>query len=196
MTHAQPFPSNPRAWTSPYVSALALAAALAATTLAYQPAQAQMETVLYSFKSVTDGALPSAGVIRDGAGNLYGTTINGGTFGWGIVFKLSKTRVKTVLYNFTGKADGAIPNSGLFRDATGNLYGTTETGGDLTCNNGAGCGTVFKLSAAGQRNRASQLYRGNVGRRVPLRRPGPGRQRQLLRCDHIRRQHLEQRNDL
>jgi uncharacterized repeat protein (TIGR03803 family) len=84
------------------------------------------ETVLYSFTGTGgDGTLPWGRVVRDSAGNLYGTTINGGTYGSGIVFKVDPTGKETVLYTFTGADDGAYPYAGLIRDAKGNLYGTT-----------------------------------------------------------------------
>jgi uncharacterized repeat protein (TIGR03803 family) len=108
------------------------------------------ETVLYNFCSqgnCMDGANPSAGLIRDASGNLYGTTVSGGTsvLGSGTVFKLDTDGVESVLYSFSGGADGGTPQSGLVRDAAGNLYGTTSFGGDLNCNSTLGCGTVFKL---------------------------------------------------
>jgi uncharacterized repeat protein (TIGR03803 family) len=94
-----------------------------------------------------DGANPSAGLIRDASGNLYGTTVSGGTsvLGSGTVFKLDTDGVESVLYSFSGGADGGTPQAGLVRDAAGNLYGTTSFGGDLNCNSTLGCGTVFKL---------------------------------------------------
>jgi uncharacterized repeat protein (TIGR03803 family) len=113
-------------------------------------ARGQTFTVLHSFKGGTDGESPYGGVVRDTAGNLYGTTAQGGAFSNGTVFKLDTTGKETVLYSFTGGADGAIPLAGLIRDAAGNLYGTTEVGGDLTCNSGIGCGTVFKLHTTGK----------------------------------------------
>ena len=103
------------------------------------------ETVLHSFTGGADGAYPTGGVIRDGSGNIYGTAFLGGASGNGTVFKLSTTGVETVLYSFTGGADGAQPVAGVIRDAKGNLYGTTQAGGDLTCGAPYGCGTVFKL---------------------------------------------------
>jgi uncharacterized repeat protein (TIGR03803 family) len=110
------------------------------------------ETVLYTFTGGADGAYPS-GVILDAQGNLYGTTEVGGTgcnsHGCGVVFKLSKTGKETVLYTFTGGADGAQPQAGVVLDTQGNLYGTTYTGGDASCNSPAGCGVVFKLSNTG-----------------------------------------------
>ena len=109
------------------------------------------ETVLHRFAGdPKDGATPQAGLIRDGANNLYGTTSYGGSFGDGMVFKLNKANKETVLYDFTGGMDGGNPQYGrLVRDSAGNLYGTTLTGGSFSCG-GDGCGTVFKLNKAGK----------------------------------------------
>jgi uncharacterized repeat protein (TIGR03803 family) len=102
------------------------------------------ETVLYTFKGGSDGGRPGGGVILDSAGNLYGTAAANGSLGFGVVFKVSPAGQESVLYNFTGAADGAIPDSGLVVDSQGNLYGTTLYGG-------AGfAGTVYKLNPAGQ----------------------------------------------
>lgn len=101
------------------------------------------ETVLYSFTGGSDGNAPFAGVIRDRAGNLYGTTYGGGSTGNGTVFKLAPDGTETVLYSFTGGSDGGTPVAGLIMDRAGNLYGTTYVGG-------AGAeGTVFKLAPDG-----------------------------------------------
>jgi len=111
------------------------------------------ETVLHTFKGGTDGAAPYAGVIRDDDGNLYGTTGQGGTSENGTVFEVSETGKETVLHRFKAGADGLAPSgANLFRDAKGNLYGSTSVGGDLSCapNEGRGCGVVFKLSKAGE----------------------------------------------
>jgi uncharacterized repeat protein (TIGR03803 family) len=98
------------------------------------------ETVLYSFTNGADGGFPLAGLVRDSSGNLYGTTNDGGTGGyWGVVFEVSPTGQETVLYNFTGGADGGQPSTGLFRDSAGNLYGTTYRGGIRAT------GVVFKI---------------------------------------------------
>jgi uncharacterized repeat protein (TIGR03803 family) len=107
------------------------------------------ETVLHAFLGGADGAEPYGGVILDGRGNLYGTTWLGGTYDLGIVFKLDVTGRETILYNFKGGSDGSNPAAGLVRDSAGNLYGTTYWGGDVSCGNPIGCGTVFKLSASG-----------------------------------------------
>ena len=108
------------------------------------------ETVLYSFRSYFDGSTPLAGVIRDPTGNLYGTTIYSGTAGYGVVYEVDTAGQETVLYSFTGGADGGYPNAGVIRDSAGNLYGTTNKGGDLNCNYGNGCGVVYKLDTTGQ----------------------------------------------
>jgi uncharacterized repeat protein (TIGR03803 family) len=100
------------------------------------------ETVLHRFTSSPDGAYPYAGLVRDAAGNLYGTTSEGGSSDYGTVFKLDTSGNETVLHNFTG-GDGSYPYAGLVRDATGNLYGTTLYGG------ASGVGTVFKLDTSG-----------------------------------------------
>ena len=103
------------------------------------------EKVLYSFPGGANGFSPVAGLVRDAAGNLYGTTEGGGTTAGGIVFKLDVSGTETVLYTFTGGTDGGGPEAGLIRDTQGNLYGTTVGGGAATCR----CGTVFKLDTAG-----------------------------------------------
>jgi uncharacterized repeat protein (TIGR03803 family) len=102
---------------------------------------------LYAFTGGADGANPAAyaaaGVIRDSAGNLYGTTRDGGT-GYGVVFKLDTAGQETVLHSFTGGIDGAYPVGGVIRDSAGNLYGTAAAGGT------AGAGVVFKVNKAGK----------------------------------------------
>lgn len=124
-------------------AAIAIAVVLSATILIRYSAQAQTETVLYSFKGApTDGGYPSAGVILDAAGDIYGTSWQGGPVNLGAVFVISKHGEK-VLRSFSG-VDGEIPLAGLVRDAAGNLYGTTTGGGT------AGWGTIFKISAIGK----------------------------------------------
>jgi uncharacterized repeat protein (TIGR03803 family) len=106
--------------------------------------------VLHSFNSSRgDGILPSAGVIFDTLGNLYGTTSDGGVYGTGTVFELTPTAgggwTERVLHNFTNDGkDGQYPFASLIFDAAGNLYSTTNYGGSGACSN-VGCGTVFEL---------------------------------------------------
>jgi len=113
--------------------------------LATQSARAQSFKVLYSFTNGTDGGQPYASLVRDTAGNLYGTTAVGGASNFGTVFKVDKTGKETVLYSFSGGADGANPWAGLVWGPTGHLYGTTEAGGT------SGVGTVFKISKTGKK---------------------------------------------
>ena len=98
------------------------------------------ESVLHNFTSTPDGMYPWTSLIGDAKGNLYGTTIVGGTRGYGTVFKLDPTGTETLLHSFLPGRDGAGPYGGSFRDATGNLYGTTPDGGPT------GYGTVYKIS--------------------------------------------------
>jgi uncharacterized repeat protein (TIGR03803 family) len=108
------------------------------------------ESVLYSFCTLTncaDGDSSYAGLTFDAAGNLYGTTVNGGASGGGVVFKLASNAdgswTESVLYNFcslTKCADGAFPAARLIFDRTGNLYGTAVLGG------AHGFGIVFQLT--------------------------------------------------
>jgi uncharacterized repeat protein (TIGR03803 family) len=110
-------------------------------------AEAQTYNVLYNFTGGADGGYPYYGsLVQDKAGNLYGTTGWGGTYdSYGTVFKVTKSGAETVLYSFTGGADGAWPYAGLI--LSGNtLYGTTEAGGTSTCQNDYGCGVVFQLN--------------------------------------------------
>jgi uncharacterized repeat protein (TIGR03803 family) len=106
------------------------------------------ETILHAF-SGPDGSYPTSGLIADAQGNLYGTTGLDGASGWGNVFKLAPDGTVTPLYSFTNGSDGGEPGGGLAMDSAGNLYGTTETGGDASCGQGSGCGTAFKLAPNG-----------------------------------------------
>lgn len=109
------------------------------------------ETTLYAFSGDSDGANPFGGLIQDAAGNLYGTTSNGGGHacndnnGCGTLFEIDPSGKEIVLYRFKGKRDGMDPMASLAIDSSGYLYGTTEYGGDDRCNNGLGCGVAFKF---------------------------------------------------
>jgi len=111
------------------------------------------ETVLYTFTDGADGQAPYGQLIRDEAGNLYGTAWGGGLagcaqYGCGTVFKLDVAGNFTVLHTFVGPTEGGSPYGGLLRDAAGNFYGTTEYGGSAACPE-YGCGSVYKLDHAG-----------------------------------------------
>jgi len=108
----------------------------------YEVAANGTETELYAFTGGNDGGAPAANLITDAAGNFYSTTESGGAYGNGTIFKLAPNGTETVLYSFTGGADGAIPSAGLITDSTGNLYGTAYNGG-------SGYGTIFMLSPSG-----------------------------------------------
>jgi len=127
-------------------------AILLAICLAAAPAaQAQTFKLVHTFTGTPDGAQPfqSSPLILNGA--LYGTTLFGGLYNDGTIFKVDRTGKETVLYNFAGGADGSVPDGTLIADAKGNLYGTTNNGGDLTCpfSPETGCGVVFKFNAQG-----------------------------------------------
>jgi uncharacterized repeat protein (TIGR03803 family) len=110
-------------------------------------ANAATESTLFTF-SETTSFWPQGGLLEDSAGNLYGTTRAGGTYGVGTIFELSPPAVSggawtiTYLYNFVPYGTGGyVPVSDLVRDQAGAFYGTTYSGGDPVCN----CGVVYKL---------------------------------------------------
>lgn len=130
--------------------------------VAFKLAPNGTETVLHVFSGGADGAYPASGLIMDDSGNLYGTTGGGGggsthcgygsiLAGCGTVFKIAPDGTETLLWVFTGGADGAYPLGGLAIDAAGNLYGTTGGGGGKTnCTYGPyGCGVIFAIAPGG-----------------------------------------------
>jgi len=128
---------------------------------------ASKEKVLYSFTGGNDGGRPAADLVFDKAGNLYGTSVTGGTSanctgGCGAVFKLTPssngTWKETVLYSFQANADGKNPYGGVTIDSKGNLYGTTVAGGAGGSCSGDGCGVVFMLTPSGKTWTQSVLY--------------------------------------
>ena len=119
----------------PFVLAMSLTTAAATTT-----------TVIFSCEE-DEGEYADTDLETDDAGNIYGTTVLGGDWGSGTVFQLSPTPtgwVHTLLYSFTGGADGGEPYKGVTIDRNGNLYGTAVTGGSGSCE--GGCGVVYKLT--------------------------------------------------
>src|SRR5208337_2614072 len=136
------------------------------------PTQAQAQTfkVLHTFHGApTDGANPeNPKLVLDKAGNIYGTTQLGGsregvcaTFaGCGTVFKLDSTGKEVWLHRFTF-AEGMQPLAGLTRDVSGNLYGTTELGGNAKCYR-YGCGTVFELDKTGKKEKVLHKFAGST----------------------------------
>jgi uncharacterized repeat protein (TIGR03803 family) len=136
--------------------ALTLTALSALLLSAARPAQSSTEIVLYNFTGGSDGGAPTSRLTFDGTGNIYGTTQYGG-LGFGTVFELSPNGKRgwneTVLYSFTGGADGAYPlYSYVIFDSAGNLYGTTIDGG------ANGYGVAFELSPAGRSWTETVLY--------------------------------------
>jgi uncharacterized repeat protein (TIGR03803 family) len=122
------------------VPSLAIVLALGAVAAS---AHAQTLSVLYRFTGGADGENPVAGVVRDSAGNLYGTTgCNYCVSGYGSVFKIDKDGNETTLHSFTGGSDGQNPDASLIRDAAGNLYGSAAGGVYRS-------GTIFKIDATG-----------------------------------------------
>jgi uncharacterized repeat protein (TIGR03803 family) len=119
----------------------------------FEVTKAGDERVLHSFNGA-DGRDPHAGLVLDSEGNLYGTTVYGGSgscpsvgkMGCGTVFVVNPQGHEHVLYSFKGGSDGEFPFSTLVRDAAGNLYGTTQSGG---CSDGENCGTVFQITKCG-----------------------------------------------
>src|SRR3984885_7455704 len=124
-------------------------------------------SVVHTFTNIADGALPYGGLVIDASGNLYGATVNGGDdlkkrscytdynsvfeYGCGTIFKITPNGEFSVLYRFHGSADGGNPGRVVLGPA-GNLYGVTDSGGDLKCSVvfTSGCGTIFKIGTAGK----------------------------------------------
>ena len=124
------------------------------------------ETALYAFTGYSDGYWPVSGVSFDQNGNLYGTTEEGGQSYYGTVFQLTQDGggwTKRFLYQFDGTESGGNPAGTLLFDRSGNLYGTTWSGG-------SGCGTVYELTPSGGSWVFSVLYSfpGKVGSCGPM----------------------------
>ena len=129
-------------------SSFLIAALLLATTAwASHSAPASTAQLIYSFTGGAGGEYTDTELVADSAGNLYGTSVQGGAYGSGTVFEVTSEGAHTVLYSFTGGSDGGEPYKGVTLDAQGNLYGTAVTGGGGSCE--GGCGVVFKLTNNG-----------------------------------------------
>jgi uncharacterized repeat protein (TIGR03803 family) len=108
-------------------------------------------TTIYNFCAAIDcpdGVSPFGGLVLGSNGIFYGTTAAGGSNFRGTIFEITPAGKLTTLYNFcsnTGCSDGQYPYSGLLRASSGDLYGTTQEGGDLSCDSPNGCGTVFSF---------------------------------------------------
>jgi uncharacterized repeat protein (TIGR03803 family) len=128
-------------------------------------------TVLHSFGRANDGRFPTGGVIMDSSGNLFGTTFAGGGSGFGTVYKVGSTGSETVLHSFDNRqGEGQNPIGGLLLDASGNLFGTTASGGDLNACAGEpspGCGLVFEL-VSGKREIVLHIFDENADGAQPL----------------------------
>jgi uncharacterized repeat protein (TIGR03803 family) len=124
----------------------------------FEISKAGQHTILYSFGGANDGTLPVAGVTLDTKGDLYGSTSTGGLYGFGTIFKLTRSQsgwTETILHNFQMLTDGGTPYGGLIFDAKGNLYGTVTDGGVLGSDGG---GTIFELTPSGSSWNFSVIY--------------------------------------
>jgi uncharacterized repeat protein (TIGR03803 family) len=109
------------------------------------------ETILLTFNRPVSGSSPDTPLIQDQAGNLYGIVQDGGPRDGGLVYKLSLQNELTILHAFQrgAKSNPVVPTGGLFMDKSGNLFGTTLSGGPADCQ-AIVCGTVFQLDPAGK----------------------------------------------
>jgi len=111
--------------------------------------------VLHTFTSLADGIEPIGSPVIDSQGNIFGIASLGGDLscdhpdGCGLIYELEHNGTYRILHKFTGKSDGAFPNC-VTDDGTGNVVGVTDSGGDLSCNSGFGCGTIFRIDKAGK----------------------------------------------
>ena len=137
------------------------AAFLLVAALSLASSAADTERVVYSFTGGNDGGNPAAQLVFDGAGNMYGTSVVGGLYGCGTVFKLSLAGdqwQETVLYDFDCYETGKNPYGGVILDSAGNLYGTTVAGGSGGICTGDGCGIVYELTQSGDTWNETVLY--------------------------------------
>jgi uncharacterized repeat protein (TIGR03803 family) len=116
------------------------------------------ETVLHSFtRENNDGAFPEARLLMDKKGNLFGTTRGGGFADQGVIFKITPDGAESTAYAFGGGTDASYSVAGLIEDKKGNLYGTSQLGGQYSC------GAVFKLARNGLESVVYSFKCGNDG---------------------------------
>lgn len=146
----------PRLLLSTFITGLLL------TMLVANSSALTREKILYQFAGGNGGDNPEYGLVFDSQGNAYGTTYYGGTYGWGTIFRLEKSKhgwIQHLLYSFQGNSDGSYPLGNLLIDAAGNLYGTTRSGGTGTCQGYSYCGgTVFELTRSNGNWKHAILY--------------------------------------
>jgi uncharacterized repeat protein (TIGR03803 family) len=129
---------------------------LAISVLLATAAAASTTHITYSFNGDDDGEYADTDLVLDSAGNIFGTTVQGGDFASGTVWELTAAGQHLVLYSFTGGLDGGEPYKGVTLDAQGNLYGTAVTGGRGGCE--GGCGVVYKLTHTASGWRQNVVY--------------------------------------
>jgi uncharacterized repeat protein (TIGR03803 family) len=151
------------------IFAILITLLLASAITSAQVQQATKFKVLHTFRGTpNDGKGPLGVLIRDSAGNFYGTTSSGGSGrgecsgygGCGTAFKMNKAGKLVWLHSFKGQ-NGFDPVAGLLRDKSGNLYGTTGLGGSSGCS--LGCGMVFKLDQGGKETVLHRFSKGSDG---------------------------------
>ena len=96
--------------------------------------------ILHEFTQTSDGCFPWAGVTLDAKGNIFGTTLYGGEYGFGTVFVITPSGKEKILHSFSNGSDGSSPYGGLVLDGKGNIYGTASSGGAY------GAGTIFEIT--------------------------------------------------
>jgi uncharacterized repeat protein (TIGR03803 family) len=127
--------------------------AIVAALYAASPAVKAQTYMQLNALTPSAGSEPAAGLLQDATGNLYGTTQYGGKDGYGTVFERTASGQLTTLYSFKGQGDGGRPASTLILGTDGNVYGTTQYGGDMRCTvvtGQVGCSVVFRLTPSGQ----------------------------------------------
>ncbi len=123
-------------------------------------------TTLYNFCSVEiclDGAAPFGTLIQATDGNLYGTTNQGGTIGYGVLFQITTSGSFRVLHNFD-RDNGGFPLAGLMQATNGKLYGTTASGGTGNCP--YGCGSLYSLDMGLAPFAQALTYSGKAGKTI------------------------------